>query len=216
MFRITLAYFVRIGEQIQILRQVSEGQQLGDVRHIFYSSLQTFEEVLSNVVLGHSLRATYEPLRALIFAIQELNYDSDDERLLENFEAWELQDKLSKFYTVLSAEFQVANAYLVLGKSAYDTRTLLLSGEQLFPEDLLLKVPEVIEDVRGAAKCLAYEMGTACGFHTLRALEAVLNKYWQVISKGEPIPEPRNIGNTLNTMAKRDLGSEKFAQRCAR
>lgn len=220
MFRITVAYFVRLGEEIQRLRrEVKQGVSSNDVKYLLYSARQSLYDIQRNEVLGHALRASYAPVGKLVKAIDQIlarEPDADPEtgeepgRDLDFFDEYELSEALNNFYTVFSAELEVANAYLVLRKGGYDTNVLLFSGEALFPPDLTAKAPDALPDAQAAGQCLAFELGTACGFHTLRAVESVLIKYWHTVSGGKPVPEPRNLGNTLNVMDTQKLGDPKI------
>jgi hypothetical protein len=111
--------------------------------------------------------------------------------------------------TVIVAELAVADAYFVSRKAGYDTYTLISNAEAVFPADLPIKVPNAIPDIREAGKCLAYELGTAAGLHALRAMEAVLRKYWETITGGKPHPSQRNIGLYLQKMEKLGVGNSK-------
>lgn len=213
MFRISLAYFMRLGEEISRLRsRIVDGAQLSDVRHILWSARRTLSEVQSSGILRHAMNASYVPLNDLLGGINSvLGSDQDDtDRTLDFMDEFSVGDPLKRFYAVFSAEFEVADAYLVFQKRGYDTKSLLFTGESIFPEDLITKVPGTLEDVRAAGRCLAFELGTASGFHTLRALEAVLVAYWHKVIGGKDLPEPRNLGNTLNCMTTQKVGDEKI------
>jgi hypothetical protein len=88
--------------------------------------------------------------------------------------------------------------------------SLLLAGETLFPNDLGTKVPEAMIDVREAAKALAYEIPTACGFHTFRVTESVLRRYYAQVTGGKAQPKVRNIGVYLNALKLANAGDEKI------
>jgi hypothetical protein len=85
----------------------------------------------------------------------------------------------------------------------------LAFGETLFPGDLAAKVPEATFDAREAAKCLAYEVGTAAGFHIFRVLESVLRRYHSQLTGGGTQPKVRNIGVYLNSLRQKKIGDPK-------
>ena len=157
--------------------------------------------------MEHVLRASYGPIDELIGVLANLQLD-DGERVLAWHEAYQVSEALRNFYQVFSAEIQVAPAYLVLSKGAFDTQRLLEFGETLFPADMLQKVPATFEDARAAGKCLAFELATACGFHVLRVVEAVVLKYWDTLSGGKAAPEPRGIGSVLRELHNESLGDK--------
>lgn len=88
--------------------------------------------------------------------------------------------------------------------------SLLMSGESIFPNDLGSKVPEALVDAREAAKALAYEVPTACGFHTFRVTESVLRRYYAQVTGGRAPPKVRNIGVYLNAMKQAKKGDERI------
>lgn len=63
----------------------------------------------------------------------------------------------------------------------------------LYPLDLGKKVPEAIFDVSEAGKALAFELPTACGFHTFRATESVIRRYYAEATGGKSHPKVRSI-----------------------
>lgn len=52
-------------------------------------------------------------------------------------------------------------------------------------------------------------MFTGAGFHLHRANEAVLRRYWDVVTEGTAHPKSRNIGDFLNEMDQKNFGDEK-------
>jgi hypothetical protein len=74
---------------------------------------------------------------------------------------------------------------------------------------LPVKVSNAVPDIREAGKCLAYELGTAAGFHALRAMEAVLRRYWEVVTEDKPHPGQRNIGVYIQKIEKSGVGDAK-------
>jgi len=85
---------------------------------------------------------------------------------------------------------------------AYNVRTLIDNGEEVIHESLRTYLPDVArKDLREATRCLAYQLFTAVGFHILRAVEATLMEYFDLLS----IPKPtrsaeRNLGNYINLL----------------
>jgi hypothetical protein len=107
----------------------------------------------------------------------------------------------TQFETIASAEVSQFSTYSVVKKLAYDTRTLLEDGQSLLPEDIRLKIPtESIEDLREAAKCMAFEVNTASGFHTIRATEAVIRLYYQEVVGPLPRIKDRNWGAYIRVL----------------
>ena len=89
-----------------------------------------------------------------------------------------------EFETVLQAELQTLAAYQVEQKGAYSIDKLVESAQEVFPPSTLrsLNAP-VISEIRQAGRCLAYDVATACGFHTMRAVELVMHGYYLAVLK---------------------------------
>ena len=81
------------------------------------------------------------------------------------------------FIGALSLDLGQAPTFFVTQKGVYDTDSLINNGSSVYA-DLLEHLPqEAIEDTNQAARCLAFTLPTASGFHTARATEAVAKKY---------------------------------------
>lgn len=120
----------------------------------------------------------------------------------------EIVHAYSEYEIALLAEIHIFNAYFVTRKDPYDTNSLLFSGESLFPAELLSKAPDAVFDTQEAAKCLAYELPTACGFHAFRATEAVLRRYHMHVTGVKVPPKQRNWGAYIRAME--GTGNEKL------
>lgn len=76
----------------------------------------------------------------------------------------------------------------------YSIRLLLDNPDELFPKQLWESLPRLTRDeISCAAKCLAFECYTACGFHALRAVEALIREY--VTRASGDLPKKRDWGH---------------------
>ncbi len=96
-----------------------------------------------------------------------------DEKVVGGWEIRSLKDQYRVFENVLYASLRTSQIYYVSPKGGYSTLYLTEAGELLFSADLGKKVPGAVSDLREAAKCIAFELPTAAGFHLHRANEAV-------------------------------------------
>lgn len=101
----------------------------------------------------------------------------------------EVEFALQNFDTHLRGDFLEQSIYTVARTGAYDTRMLLEEGEQLVTGSggVLTQYPKVLDDVRASARCLAFDLWTASGFHIARATESLLQEYWQFL-RNKTIP----------------------------
>jgi len=100
----------------------------------------------------------------------------------------------STLIEILKSELAIVPSFLVHPKGSHDLTILTKNGDQLFPEKTSAKAPETMTDMRETGKALAFELPTACGFHTFRVLEAVVKIYWDHITNGMERPRLQTLG----------------------
>jgi hypothetical protein len=101
-------------------------------------------------------------------------------------------DKAKEFEIVLSAELRALAAYHVTQKGIYSTTDLIDRAEYILPEPTLPKVNQLAKDeIRQSGKCLAFDSGTACAFHIMRAVEMIMHEYYLKVCKPKPKPKKR-------------------------
>ena len=87
--------------------------------------------------------------------------------------------KALEFQTVLNAELQSLAAYVVTATGIYAVPDLVDNAENVIPAGLRNKLSTVaLEEINQSGRCLAFGIGTASGFHILRATEAVMHQYY--------------------------------------
>jgi hypothetical protein len=101
------------------------------------------------------------------------------------------------------------NIYLVVKKRGFDTSDLINNGAVLFPPDIVTKVPQALDDLNVATKCIAFELPTAAGFHLHRANESVLHAYYDAVTNHANKPSGRNIADYLKAMKDQNVGDDK-------
>jgi hypothetical protein len=221
MIRISIPYAYELAKALQPLSSLTVGAKLSDIYWMLYGAEFRLNEFVGTSVYAGALKATQAPAQQLLTAIKKLTalsgtlgatggiINAPESRTLDYMDAWTITHGLQQFETVLSAELNVADCYLVTQKGGYDTLTLIQNAQQLFPSELTAKAPGAIPDVRAAGTALAYELGSACGFHLLRALEAVLRQYYDVAMKGKARPKNRNLGGYLKKLEDEKAGNPK-------
>jgi hypothetical protein len=90
---------------------------------------------------------------------------------------------LDSFETVFREEMRDTATYFVPRRGIYHTPALVDSADETFPKDLLQFIPQKArDDWKAAGRCLAFNLLSASGFHTARAVEATLESYYQLFS----------------------------------
>lgn len=97
-----------------------------------------------------------------------------------NAEYVPLENALDHFESVLSSEYKGLNLFLVKPIRAYDMGRLVAEGERIIDQRLHgLLSPLAFDDVRSATRCFSFGLPTACVFHSVRAVEEVMRRYYR-------------------------------------
>jgi hypothetical protein len=210
MIRISIPYVYNLLEALYPLTLIKQGDTLGNHLFNLFNADNLLDQFINQSLWGQSLRVCRQPGNSLLRQIRELyGEEIQGEKEIEYWRVVALQNQLTSFKAVLEAEFLITAAYLVTPQRGYDVATLIESAEVIFPTEVVVKVPEVTFDLREAGKCIAFDLGTAAGFHLLRALETVIREYWNVVMEGKPLPSNRNLGNYIKEMSDAGKGDRK-------
>lgn len=209
MIRISVPYVYSLSEALLPLTSIPiDGAKKGEHAYALYHAHSTLATFLYQSVWSHCLRVCKGPGQNLLDAIAAtFPLENDDE--IDLFKIFPITNALTSFRAVLEAEFQIAATYLVTERRGYDISVLIERAEVIFPDELVKKIPSVKFDLQEAGKCIAFDLGTAAGFHLLRALETVICRYWSVVMKGTSLPENRNLGNYIKEMENAKVGDGK-------
>jgi hypothetical protein len=205
--RISIPWLLQIVESIQDLRLVSsegEQQENGRYLHEARNSLDSlFLSSIYSIFLRVSMERAENLRRKVSDALEKLSELREDD-------VWAILDQRRQFLSVFHAELNTLPSFLVVDKESYDVNILVDYGHRLFPQTLITKVPEAKKDADEVGKALAFELGTACGFHMFRVVEAVLKKYWDVVSGGSERPRLQTIGSFALELEKKDSETSKL------
>lgn len=92
-----------------------------------------------------------------------------------------LRGSIERFETIFSEEMRETATYFVPRRGIYSTSALVDSAHETFPIAILPFVPsKALEEWRSAGRCLAFNLLSASGFHVARAVESLMEKYYQV------------------------------------
>lgn len=111
---------------------------------------------------------------------REVSLPSADAPVVAGWEWRRITVCLERFETIYAAELREAATYYVPRRGIFWTPALIDSAEETFPEDLRKALSEKAKNEwRAAGRCLAFQLLSASGFHVARAVEAVLEEYFQ-------------------------------------
>ena len=112
-------------------------------------------------------------------------------------------DKAKNFETVLSEELQTLSSYYASRKGIYSISDLIDQAEKIFLPSMLEKFSKsVVQDIKQGGRCLAFDIPTACGFHMLRATEAVLHEYYISVCRSESKKKLSNWSAYISALSK--------------
>jgi hypothetical protein len=87
---------------------------------------------------------------------------------------------LSDFETIFREEMREAAIYRVPRRGIFDTAKLIDAADEAFPAEIAMVIPEKSRtDWEAAGRCLAFNLLSASGFHVARAVEGMLETYYQ-------------------------------------
>jgi hypothetical protein len=219
MQRVDGYYLYLVGSQIHPLSElrgdisftgVSSATTVGAARRTIIIAEGALEPLLFRSIfrLRTSAQAGQKLLEAIRVIKGKMAVATDESAPLDWFDVFQVTSSLAAFESILQAELSLSPLYVVVPKAGYDTTTLIEYGAVCFPSDMPFKVPEAVSDLQQGTRCLAFELNTAAGFHLHRANEAVLRKYWDVVSNNKQRPSRGNMGDYLNEMKQCNFGDE--------
>jgi hypothetical protein len=210
MIRLSLPYIFELAEPLEALSRLPEADApYSEVSFALFMAQWTLENFTTSLYSPY-LRTSWQLSQQLLTVLRGHTANSDQTRQISRWELFGIKNTYSQYKTALHAELGSFNVFFVTQQGGFDMHTLLQTGESLFPADLRTKVPEALVDAREAAKALAYEVPTACGFHTFRVTESVLRRYYSHVTGGAAQPKVRNIGVYLNALRQTKNGDEKI------
>lgn len=208
--RISLPYIFTLASNLEPLGALPQRQTpYSELHWRLVAASNAITELTTGALYASHLRASYNLAQALLNCLAAHTGNPNQDRSLSSFDVYQIRNTYDQYKTALIAELGVVHSYFVVQKGGYDTWSLLMNGEHLFPSDLIAKVPEATFDAREAGKCLAYESATAAGFHMFRLLELVLRRYYVAETQSGAVPKVRNIAVYVNAMRQSGRGDER-------
>lgn len=203
MKRINQYEFYNLGVTLHPLAALTSETKVGDVHFQLFQAHAALQLLIKgepvSLVVAHgeatSLRdAVHGALPVFKKEMTPEQWTAERDKQLE-FKAFLITNALEKFETVAAAELQVLDSYFVSKKGIYSTADLIDHADQALSEPVRFLMPsQAILDFRQAGRCLAFDLFTAAGFHSLRATDAVIRSYYALFAGHPPKPKLRNWG----------------------
>lgn len=214
MIRISIPWLVDVVKSLDDINFVQPNQPIMVNMPFMFPLMGKVEAIFDQSIYGPYLRASREAGREFHTEMVRLTDASKDwdKTIISDYEVFNLKSKRDTFRTVLLGDLSVAPSYLVSAKDSYDIVVLTEAGIRLFPPALMSKAPEIEKDAAEVGRALAFELPTACGFHTFRVTESVVRRYWDKVSNGKERPKPETLGTFAKKMAEEKFGDERVVE----
>lgn len=211
--RIALPWIIDVVEAVSKIDMLYAGS-VSNQSWIIFNARNQLHSLMQLSVYRPHLRISREKSNTLQQYLDGMVASSPGADAVYNeFQVWQAKSLKDQFRTVFLSETSTLPIFLVGSKESFDVNLLVDSGQELFPASLLIKVPEAISDAQQVGKALAFELGTAAGFHTFRVTESVLKHYWDhVAPSGKSRPKPETIGRFADELTKHQYGDEKIGE----
>jgi len=186
MKRVNQYQFYLMGTIVHPLSTIKEGQSVLETAWSLHSARSWIAWLLSDQLVELTVaREAAQNLQSAISSVIPENTDDfatiDKSKTLAWIDMYRITTTLSEFETVFSAELPTIATYTVSKKGIYSTADLVERSENAIDWEARKVINDAaINDFKQAGRCLAFELATAAGFHTMRSVEDVLRKYWRL------------------------------------
>jgi hypothetical protein len=213
MHKLNLDFFYHLGASLnglsQIVTQPGNVYRLLVVRRVaelgpgLYALLTELPALNVCRVAGNELLSKMNVISNWSNTATMEDYSKPDSALDNQF--IEVIEKAKELETVLRNELTVLEVYHTTQIGGYNTTDLIMQAEKTLPVPILGKIDsKVIDEIRFSGRCLVFDSPTASGFHILRAIEAILHKYYLVICKPESKAPLESWAAYINALYKID------------
>lgn len=168
------------GTSMRYLQDSRKGWKINESANIS-DNIRWFLDGLDTIELIVTKRASFK-----LYEFQEKLTQSPEENLTEALAA-ELSDIMKEIRLTLDAEIGGIEAFISSPKR-YSTSKLFGDISSLFAPEVFNEFHDIAKfDFIEAGKCIVFERATAAAFHILRATEANLRLYYQLMVKQNKI-----------------------------
>lgn len=193
-----------MGTQFTPLRHVETDKTGSDVILLTYQAWQTIISIENGNYVG--LELCYNQIIQLKNVVARFMPSGDLwQKKISQFDIAMLRDALNAFETSLSIQFNQVNTYRVTAKGTHDPRKLIESSWETFGSYWKGMSAIAQGDWVSGANCLAFALPTACGFHVVRAMEAVTVDLLKRLGK---VPAKRDFGHYVELMREAKVSAE--------
>lgn len=191
-----LSVFYQLGKGIKDIEKLETNMPVSQAMFTLFEPLawlSNFIEETEGLEMPDSRAAAKYTMESIEKIGDFKNFSAPDPaRPLTGVEVTVILGRRDWFEKCFDREYRAIDVFTVTAKGIYDTRRLMTKPEDKFPDRIRKVLPvQTMMDLKEAAKCLAFEIPTACAFHVCRATEALMLYYYEVLT-GHQWPLPKN------------------------
>lgn len=192
--RINPFKFFELAQKLHALDGLNSGTTMSEAFWAVFSLRGTIEQLIAGEPIA--LRVSRPAAVALHDAVNgivsrhftkisesgtpEWKYPDDGAPPIAEWEWNFAKQALATLQTVFAEEMREAAIYRVPDRGIFDTAKLIDAADATFPAELMYVIPKKTrDDWCAAGRCLAFNLLSASGFHVARAVEAMLEVYYQ-------------------------------------
>ena len=186
MNEVNLIAFYYFGTSLEPLRGTKEGEDLFKTWGKLSSakrSLDTFFDETKHISMPHAIHAAkhlYDHINKILkrICLKDIDIPDKDKEPITSYEAIWLVEFVKRFEDEFSFASRDLNIFSVADIGTHSTTKLLQVAHLNLSEDIRTRLSdEIVNDIKAAGRCLAFNTPTAAGFHILRAVEPLILKY---------------------------------------
>ncbi len=202
MQRVNEFVFYELAIKLHSLAELSDNPiKYSECWYQFWHARVSVDDIYRERPLNFTTQAALRLYKA-ISAIVPANWDdlmstytartTDPEPVIGAWLITEVRESAKEFETVLRNECLMMDTYFISKKGAYSTKDLVENAHFHIPQPSRSSLPDQAKlDFDQAGKCMAFDVPTAAAFHLLRATEAVIRKYYDLVVPGPKKANPR-------------------------
>jgi hypothetical protein len=162
----------------------------------------------ASVKAARELRDTIDPIYKDSMAAKMGDDPAQAVAKFDLLEASGIKRRLTEFQTLLSHELGKLPVYIVERTGIYEVDDLINHADtHLLEATLQIVDNQVKDDFKAAGRCLAFDLFTACGFHSVRALEAMARIQYKKFTGKDAQEMEKPLGGIANDL--RDIADDK-------
>lgn len=196
--------FYELGMSLQPLERLEDSSLYKDVFYQLHSARTSINTLLNNLPVKVCRTAAQELIDSItdVVPLEWKDAVAHESETTLGYKSYWIRKHKEEFEHVLSAELNSLDTYMITQQGIYNTADLVDRAEMAFSKRVSSSISkEAKDDFQQGGRCLAFDLPTASGFHTMRATEAVLREY-HALAVGPKTGRPPEMAQCINELRK--------------